>query len=98
MATLACAAPLAASKARPIRAARGERIVTFGLQALTRDDTVPPPAPIMHKRPLCFQWLRGCIVNAGNGANKAGTRAESGAHATFWQRRRYLPVPPWLRG
>jgi hypothetical protein len=52
----------------------------------------------MHKRPLCFQWLRGCIVNAGNGANKAGTRAESGAYATFWQRPRYMPAPLWRRG
>jgi len=26
----------------------------------------------MHKRRLCFQWLGGGIVNAPNGANKAG--------------------------
>src|ERR1700731_1834572 len=74
MATLACAMLPAAKKARPIRATRGERISIFGLQALTRDDTDPSPALIMHKRPLCFQWLRRCIVNAPNGANKADAR------------------------
>src|SRR4051812_9681772 len=36
--------------------------------------TDPPPAAIMHKRRLCFQWLGGGIVNAPDGANKAGAR------------------------
>jgi hypothetical protein len=52
----------------------------------------------MHKRRLCFQWLRGGIVNVGNGANMAGARAEFGAGATFWQRRRCTPAPPWRQG
>jgi hypothetical protein len=26
----------------------------------------------MHKRRVCFQWFGGGIVNAANGANKAG--------------------------
>jgi hypothetical protein len=51
----------------------------------------------MHAGRLCFQWLRGGIVNVRNGANKAEQRAENGAGATFWQRRRYKPAPLWLQ-
>jgi hypothetical protein len=49
----------------------------------------------MHKERLCFQWLRGGIVNAGNGANMARARLNPAAPATFWQRRRCMPAPLW---
>jgi hypothetical protein len=49
----------------------------------------------MHKRPLCFQWLRRCIVNAGNGANKARAWLNSVLAQPFASDR-VIGAPKWL--
>src|SRR3954462_4013684 len=71
MATLACAEEQAA-KTRPATATTRERILL--LASRPDNQTDPSPGSIMHNRRLGFQWLGSGIVNAPNGANKAGAR------------------------
>src|SRR4051812_49243779 len=84
MATLACAEEQAA-KTRPARATTRERILL--LASRPDNQTDPSPACIMHNGRLCFQWLGSGIVNAPNGAKKAGARPKPALEQPFCSNR-----------
>src|ERR1700687_3922102 len=81
METLAWAAPVANS-IRPAKATRKERILTFGLQALTAAPRLPVPPHNMPGVRLWFQWPLGQSLTCG-GARTRRRRGFIGRAALF---------------